>query len=167
MALRALKANGYPLPVISNILKKKNSTETIPSPEELVGMFFKWAEPSNTHPDSNTHQNSGHLSIFKPTLFIRSLATIVRGTTSVKRGDVFQPEKKNISGMSRAAPKDPTSQIMLGRTTIQLTLRMRLSLTKATIACEKILESWHTAMTTDADDNSKPLPRQYLILLKH
>ena len=47
----ALKANGYPPPVISNILKKKNSTETIPSPEELVGMFFKWAVPSNTRPD--------------------------------------------------------------------------------------------------------------------
>ena len=72
-------------------------------------------------------------------VFIRSLATTARGTTSVKRGDVFQPEKKNISGMSRAALKDPTSQIMLGRTIIQLTLRMQLSLTKATIACEKLL----------------------------
>ena len=30
----------------------------------------------------------------------------------------------------------------------------------------KTLESWHTAMTTDADNNSKPLSRQYLILLK-
>ena len=55
----------------------------------------------------------------------------------MKRGDVFQPEKKNISGMSRAALKDLTSQIMLGRRIIQLTLRMQLSLTKATIACEK------------------------------
>ena len=64
------------------------------------------------------------LSIFKPTLFVRSLATIVRGTTSVKRGDVFQPEKKNISEMSRAALKDLTSQIMLGRTIIQLTLNL-------------------------------------------
>ena len=167
----ALKANGYPPPIISNVLKKKNSTETIPSPEELVGMFFKWAEPSNTHPDfacipyisglteplsrllrSNgirvvrtkpynrnlLHQNSGHLSIFKPTLFIRSLATIARGTTSVKR-DVFQLEKKNISGMSRAALKDLTFQIMLGRTITQLTLRMQLSLTKVTIVCEKLL----------------------------
>ena len=134
-------------------------------------MSFKWAEPSNTHPNfacipyisglteplsrllrnngirvvtkpynrNFLHQNSGHPSIFKATLFIRSLATIVRGTTSVKRGDVFQPEKKNISGMSRAAVKDLTSQIMLGRTIIQLTLRMRLSLTKATIVCEKLL----------------------------
>ena len=57
----------------------------------------------------------------------------------MKRGDVFQPEKKNISGMSRAALKDLTSQIMHGRTIIQLTLRMQLSLTKATIVCEKLL----------------------------
>ena len=41
----ALKANGYPPLVIYDNLKKKNSTETIPSPEELVDMFFKWAEP--------------------------------------------------------------------------------------------------------------------------
>ena len=43
----ALKANGYPPTVISNILKKK-STPTIPPPEELVSMFFKWADPSDT-----------------------------------------------------------------------------------------------------------------------
>ena len=30
----------------------------------------------------------------------------------------------------------------------------------------KTLESWHNAMTTEADNNSKPLPRQYSILLK-
>ena len=47
----ALKVNGYPPLVISNNLKKKNSTETTPSPEELVGMFYKWAEPSNRRPD--------------------------------------------------------------------------------------------------------------------
>ena len=30
----------------------------------------------------------------------------------------------------------------------------------------KTLESWHTAMTTEADNNSEPLPRQHSILLK-
>ena len=30
----------------------------------------------------------------------------------------------------------------------------------------KTLESWHTAITTEADNYSKPLPRQYSILLK-
>ena len=43
----ALLAN-YPSDIISNILKKKFSkppTHAIPSPEELVCMFFKWAAP--------------------------------------------------------------------------------------------------------------------------
>jgi len=42
----ALKANCYPQSIISNILKKKRAMETIPSPEELVGTFNKWVEPS-------------------------------------------------------------------------------------------------------------------------
>lgn len=44
----ALRANNYPSDIISNILKKKFSkspTHAIPSPEELVCMFFKWAAP--------------------------------------------------------------------------------------------------------------------------
>ena len=36
----------------------------------------------------------------------------------------------------------------------------------ANLCVRKTLESWHTAMTRDAENNSKPLPRQYLILLK-
>ena len=39
-----------PQNVISNILKKKSSTQrtnSIPTPEELVCMFFKWATPSD------------------------------------------------------------------------------------------------------------------------
>ena len=39
-----------PQNVISNILKKKSSTQrtnSIPTPEELVCMFFKWAVPSD------------------------------------------------------------------------------------------------------------------------
>ena len=36
----ALKSNGYPSATMSNILKKKSTSEVIPSPEELVGMFF-------------------------------------------------------------------------------------------------------------------------------
>ena len=43
-----LKSNGYRSETISKILKKKSTSEAIPSPEELVGMFFKWTE----RPDS-------------------------------------------------------------------------------------------------------------------
>ena len=49
------------------------------------------------------------------------------------------PEKKNTSEISRNVLKDPTSQTMLGRTIILLTLRMQLLLIKETIACEKHL----------------------------
>ena len=44
----ALLANNYPSDIISNILNKKFSkppTHAIPTPEELVCMFFKWAAP--------------------------------------------------------------------------------------------------------------------------
>ena len=43
----ALKANGYPSIVISKIIKKK-SAPTTPPPEELVSIFSKWADPSDT-----------------------------------------------------------------------------------------------------------------------
>ena len=36
---------------------------------------------------------------------------------------------------------------------------------KGNYRVRKTLESWHTAKTFDADNNSKPLPRQYSILL--
>ena len=45
----ALKANGYPSSVISTILNKKPPPPTVPPPEELVSMFFKWVEPSDTY----------------------------------------------------------------------------------------------------------------------
>ena len=46
----ALRSNNYPQNVISNILRKKSPTQRtnpIPTPEELVCMFFKWAIPSD------------------------------------------------------------------------------------------------------------------------
>ena len=46
----ALEANGYPSSIISSTLKKKPPTQSIPTPEKLVGMFFKWADPSNAYP---------------------------------------------------------------------------------------------------------------------
>jgi len=42
-----LKSNDYPSATISNV-KKKSTSEVIPSPEELVGMFVRWTDP----PDS-------------------------------------------------------------------------------------------------------------------
>ena len=44
----ALRANNYPSNIIRNILNEKSSKPlscVVPTPEELVGMFFKWATP--------------------------------------------------------------------------------------------------------------------------
>ena len=52
----ALRVNNYPSYVISNILKRKFSkptTHAIPTPEELVRVFFKWAAPQE-NPNSLT-----------------------------------------------------------------------------------------------------------------
>ena len=48
-ARAALEPNGYPSAAISNILNKKPPPSTVPPPEKLVSMFFKWADPSNTY----------------------------------------------------------------------------------------------------------------------
>ena len=39
-------------------LKKKPPPETTPSPGELVGMFFKWADPSNSDSGSQFYHIS-------------------------------------------------------------------------------------------------------------
>ena len=44
-----LEANGYPSAVISNFLNKKPPPSTVPPPEELVSMFFKWADPCSMY----------------------------------------------------------------------------------------------------------------------
>ena len=36
---------------------------------------------------------------------------------------------------------------------------------KANWQIRKTLESWHTAITSESDNNSKPLPEQYRILI--
>ena len=43
----ALGANSYPL-TLNNIIKDMQLTHTSPSPEELVGMFFKNVDPPDT-----------------------------------------------------------------------------------------------------------------------
>ena len=44
----ALHSNGYPEKIAADVIRKKaRSPPPTPTPEELVGMFFKWAEPTN------------------------------------------------------------------------------------------------------------------------
>ena len=43
---RALQSNGYPAKLISDITKKAARPSIFYTPKELVGMFFKWVDPS-------------------------------------------------------------------------------------------------------------------------
>jgi len=44
----ALHSNGYPIKIVADVIRKKaRPPPPTPTPEELVGMFFKWAEPTN------------------------------------------------------------------------------------------------------------------------
>ena len=50
---------------------------------------------------------------------------------------------------------------MSGIMTIGLVLTKLRLLKKGNFRERKTLESWHTAATENADNNSKPLPKQY------
>ena len=63
-----------------------------------------------------------------------------------KRDDHLTPEEKNISRTQRNTHKAPTSRFMHGN-----------MIDKGHFWIRKSLESWHTAITQNADNNSKPL----------
>ena len=44
----ALESNGYPVNLITDIERKKRVPPPVPTPEELVRMFFKWVDPPHT-----------------------------------------------------------------------------------------------------------------------
>ena len=56
---------------------------------------------------------------------------------------------------------------MHGHWIMQLTLmRQKLLIKEIFERTRKTLESWHTALSDQADNNSKPLPGQYTMLTK-
>ena len=58
-----------------------------------------------------------------------------------------------------------TLRNMHGHSTIAYTLIILVSSTKALPRVSKTLEAWHTSATMHADNNSKPLPNQYSIIV--
>ena len=195
----ALKANGYPPTVISNILKKK-SAPTTPPPEELVSMFFKWADPSDTslgfaclpyirgltEPLTRLLRKNYIRVVSKPAKTLQQefpspkfrqpldlQCNVVykipcadccwsyvgeTGRCFKTRRKEHQRNLKNYtrgSNIANHAWQNNHSIDFDGATVID----------KGNYRIRRTLESWHTAKTVGADNNSKPLPRQYSILL--
>ena len=191
----ALKSNGYPSAIISNILKKKSTSEVIPSPEELVGMFFKWSDPPGPHygfavlpyikgvtePLTRILNNNGIRAT------TRTVKTLQQEFASPKSRN---PPDRQTNVVYKIPCADCTWNYIgeMGRC-LYTRKKEHIRNTKVFIASHvwleghtidfenarvidrsdsrvrKTLESWHTAITIQADNNSKQLPRQYSILL--
>ena len=196
----ALKSNGYPSATISKILKKKSTSEAIPSPEELVGMFFKWTDPPDsqigfavlpyikgvTEPLRRILNNNGIRATTRP------VKTLQQEFASPKSRP---PSDRQTNVVYKIACSDCTWNY-IGETGRCLHTRKKEHIRNTKVfkngsniashawleghtidfenarvidrgnsRVRKTLESWHTAITSHADNNSKQLPRQYSILL--
>ena len=171
-----------------------------PTPEELVGMFFKWAEPTNRRNFAVLPYITG---IKEPLTRILKLPDIQVTSRPVKTLQQhfpipkFRPAEDVQCNVIYKIPCPSCPWSYIGETKRSFITRRKehmRNLThctkgsnvakhawtfnhdidfnntkiidKANNRSRKTLESWHTAKTVGADNNSCPLPRQYHILLK-
>ena len=155
----ALKSNGYPSATISKILKKKSTPEAIPSPEELVGMFFRWTEPPDskngfavlpyikgvTEPLTIILNNNGIRATTRPVKTLqqefaspksrpssdRQTNVVYKIPCSEKRVDAYTLEKKNTYETPKFLKMVPILPAMLGSKATLLILRMHALSTEA------------------------------------
>ena len=116
-----MKTNGYPQRIIKEVIQKQ-TRRTTPDPEDLVGIFFQWVDPSPANSGyailsymrgltevlSRTIRKRDISIYIKPlttlenafqTLPTRYHAKIAAGVITGKREEALQQERKNISEM--------------------------------------------------------------------
>ena len=138
------------------------------SQDYFVIMEFESSLNLTEHYSKNLlHQNSGHPLNFKPTLFTRSLVLTALGIISVKRLSrcLLTRKKEHIRNV-KSCSKGSNIANHVWTNNHLIDFENANVIDKGDYRVRKTLESWHTAMTTEADKNSKPLPRQYSILLR-
>ena len=103
--------------------------------------------------------------IAKRTLSIKSPVRTVHGVTLAKRADVYTLEKRNIFETPKffKSGSNVASHAWLEGHTIDFENACVIDRSNSRV--RKTLESWHTAITSQADNNAKHVPRQYSILL--
>ena len=196
----ALKSNGYPSATISNILKKTSTPEIIPSPEELVGMFFRLIDPPD--PQNGFAVLPYIKGVTEPLTRILNKNGIRATTRPVKtlQQEFVSPKSRPPSDrQTNVVYKIPCADCTwsyIGETSRCLDTRKKEHIRNTKVfksgsnvashawleghtidfenarvidrgnsRVRKTLESWHTAITSQADNNAKHLPRQYSILL--
>ena len=200
----ALRSNNYPQTVISNILRKKSSTQrnnSIPTPEELVCLFFKWAIPSDfsnyavlpyingiSQPLTRLLQKHDVRVVSKPFKTLQQEFPSPKSRPPIElqpnvvykiscadctwsyvgeTGRCFETRKKehmrNVESYARGS--NIAKQAWSSNHSIDF--KNSQVIDKGSSRIRKMLESWHTASINHADNNSRPLPSQYSILLKN
>ena len=195
----ALTANGYPSTVISNILKKK-SAPTTPPPEELVSMFFKWADPSDTsmgfaclpyirglsEPLTRLLRKNDIRVVSKPAKTLQQEFTSPKFRQPLdlqcnvvykipcadcswsyvgETGRCFKTRRKEHQRNLKNYTRGSNIANHAWHNNHSIDFEGATVIDKGNHRVRRTLESWHTAKTFGADNNSKPLPRQYSILL--
>ena len=195
----ALESNGYPQSFISNTLKKKPPPETTPSPEELVGMFFKWADPNSdrgfavlpyikglTEPLTKLLRNNGIRTTSRPLKTLQQESVSPKSRPPVDQqtnvvykipcadcpwssigetGRCLRTRVKEHTRNTKAVKKGSNMATHAWLNDHSIDFRSVHVIDKGNFRVRKTLESWHTAITSNADNNAKQLPRQYSILL--
>ena len=187
-------SNGYPRKFITDVQKRQRKTDMIPEPEELVREFFASVDSPTTssgyavldtsltrvlrkydikasNKPVRTPQQDFPSPKDRPK--IKKQANVVYkigckdcswsyvGETGrcfeTRKNKHIRNVKQNTAGSNMAKhfwANDHTINFEDGQVIDRGNYRTR-----------KTLESWHTAVTAESDNNSKPLPEQYRILL--
>ena len=190
----ALESNSYPTSLISQMTKKKRFRPPVPSPEELVGIFFKCVDPPPTLPyiKALTEPLTRLLKKHDVQVTNKPLKTLQQEFQAPK----FRPGKVDQCNFVYKIPCTTCSWSYIGETRRLFSTRKKEHARNVKMCAKgsnvanhawsknhqndfenasiidksnyrhlKTLESWDTAKTVDADNNSCPLLNQYLILL--
>ena len=195
----ALQSNGYPQIVTADIIRKKSLTPPTPSPEELVGMFFSWADPTISQSFAVLPYIKGitePLSRILKSHDIRVTNEPIKTLLQEFPVPKFRPRVDDLCNVVYKIPYGSCPWSYIGETKRSFSTRRKEHIRntrqcakgsnlakhawtfdhtidfnnaeiidKGNSRIRKTLESWHTAKTVEADNNSCPLPGQYNILL--
>ena len=143
-------------------------------------MFFKWADPSDTHkgfaclpyisgltePLTRLLRKNEIRAVNKPfkTLQQEFPSPKFRRPSDLQSNVVYKIPCKDctVHGTTYAKPECTPEKKQNNHS---IDFDNACVIDKGNYHVRKTLESWHTAKTVDAENNSKPLPRQYSILL--
>ncbi|XP_068705523.1 uncharacterized protein [Montipora foliosa] len=197
----ALHSNGYPKKIAAGVIRKKaRPPPPTPTPEELVGMFFKWVEPTNRRNFAVLPYIKGIMEPLTRILKEHDIQVTSRPVKTLQQHfpiPKFRPAEDDQCNVIYKIPCASCPWSYIGETKRSFTTRRKEHMRnlkhctkgsnvakhawtfnhdidfnnskiidKANNRSRKTLESWHTAKTVGADNNSCPLPRQYHILLK-